>query len=102
MRETGRNGYMTLVKERLKREFPGCIILRNDPHSNPTGTPDITVLYGDRWASLEIKGSEKAHHQPNQGFYVDKMDGMSYAAFIYPENEERVFSELQSALQPSR
>lgn len=102
MRETGRDGFMSKVQKRLKEEFPDCMVLRNDPSSNVQGVPDLTVLNGDRWASLEVKRSATASHRPNQDFYVDKMNRDSYAAFIYPENEERIFSELQSALQPRR
>lgn len=102
MKETGRNGYMSKVQRRLKEEFPGCTILRNDPNSNFQGIPDITILYRDRWASLEIKKSANAPRQPNQEYYVEKMNGDSYAAVIYPENEERIFDELRSALKPCR
>ena len=57
------------------------------------------VLYNDRWASLECKKSEGARKQPNQEYYVEKLDSMSFSRFIFPENKEEVLRELQSAFQ---
>ena len=85
-----------LIKE-LKVMFKGCIILKNDPNYIQ-GIPDLLILYNDRWAALEVKKSEHAQHQPNQEYYVDLMDQMSFAAFIYPENKEEILYELQQAL----
>ena len=85
-----------LIKE-LKVMFKGCIIVKNDPNYIQ-GIPDLLILYNDRWAALEVKKSATAHHQPNQEYYVDLMDKMSFAAFIYPENKEEILYELQQAL----
>ena len=85
-----------LIKE-LKVMFKGCIIVKNDPNYIQ-GIPDLLILYNDRWAALEVKKSAIAHHQPNQEYYVDLMDQMSFAAFIYPENKEEILYELQQAL----
>lgn len=91
---------VNLVKE-LEELFPGSIIMKNDPEYIQ-GIPDITILHHDRWAALECKKSENEPHRPNQDYYVDKMNRMSYAAFIYPENKERVLDELQQALKARR
>ena len=85
-----------LIKE-LKDIFVGCIIMKNDS-SYIQGIPDLLILYKDRWAALEVKKSATASHRPNQEYYVDKMDEMSYASFIYPENKEVVLDELQQTL----
>lgn len=85
-----------LIKE-LKVMFKGCIIVKNDPNYIQ-GIPDLLILYNDRWAALEVKKSATAHHQPNQEYYVNLMDQMSFAAFIYPENKEEILYELQQAL----
>ena len=85
-----------LIKE-LKVMFKGCIIVKNDPNYIQ-GIPDLLILYNDRWAALEVKKSEHAHHQPNQEYYVDLMDQMSFAAFINPENKEEILYELHQAL----
>ena len=82
-----------LIKE-LKDIFVGCIVMKNDS-SYIQGIPDLLILYKDKWAALEVKKSRTASHRPNQEYYVDKMDEMSYASFIYPENKEAVLNELQ-------
>lgn len=90
-----RNFQKELIKE-LKDLFPGCIVLKNDANYLQ-GFPDLTILYRDRWAVLEVKRSKNAEHQPNQDFYVKNANAMSYAAFIYPENKKEVLNELQQA-----
>ena len=82
-----------LIKE-LKKEFPGCMVLKNDP-TYLQGVPDLLVLYKNKWCALEVKRSATAKHQPNQDYYVDKMNKMSFSRFIYPENKDEVLSDLQ-------
>ena len=89
-----------LIKE-LKERFPGCMVLKNDPNYIQ-GIPDLIVLYEDKWASLECKKSANEKQQPNQPYYVEKMNDMSFSSFIYPENKEEVLDGLQSALRPNR
>ena len=89
-----------LIKE-LKKRFPGCIVLKNDP-TFKQGVPDLIVLYKDKWAMLEVKKDSSASHQPNQDYYVEKLGQMSFAAFIFPENEEEVLNDLQQAFRSSR
>lgn len=85
-----------LIK-RIRHILPGSIVLKNDPNYIQ-GIPDLIVLFHDRWAALEVKRDADASVRPNQQWYVAKMSEMSYAAFIYPENEEEVLDELQRAL----
>lgn len=84
------------LRDELKEMFPGCFVTKMD---SKQGIPDILVLYGKHWALLECKRSEKAKHQPNQDYYVDKFDDMSFSRFIYPENKKEVLHELQLAFQ---
>lgn len=86
--------YEAHVIKTLKQLFPGCVILKNDS-SLVQGIPDRLVLFGSKWAMLEIKISESARNQVNQDYYVEMFDSMSFAAFICPENEEEVLDELQ-------
>jgi len=89
----------TLIQE-IENRFPGCIIMKNDS-SYIQGVPDLTVLYKDKWATLECKKSEKSTHQPNQDFYVEKMKEMSFSAFIFPENKEEVLNDLERSFKRS-
>lgn len=86
-----------LIKD-LKKRFPGCIVMKSDA-GYLQGIPDLLILYNDKWASLECKQSVSAKKQPNQEYYVDKMNEMSFSHFIYPENKEEVLSELQQTFQ---
>jgi hypothetical protein len=89
-----------LIKE-LKERFQGCIVVKNDANYIQ-GFPDLLVLYRNRWAALECKRNAKANRQPNQVYYIDELDQMSYASFIYPENREEVLDELQQAFGTRR
>ena len=86
-----------LIKE-IKDRFPGCIVMKNDS-SYIQGIPDLLVLYKDKWASLEVKKSANAKHQPNQDYYVNKMKDMSYSSFISPENKNTVLNELKNLFE---
>jgi len=86
-----------LIKE-IKERFPGCMVLKNDPNYIQ-GLPDLTVFFRDRWATLECKNAQDASHQPNQEYYIAKMNDMSFSRFIYPENKEEVLNELQQSFQ---
>jgi hypothetical protein len=85
----------------IHRDLPGCVVLKNDPNYLQ-GFPDLLILYGDRWAALETKKDAKAKHQPNQDYYVEKLNSMSFARFIYPENERTVRHELYQSLRSGR
>lgn len=93
------NQYKAKLIKKLEAKFPGCMILKNDP-SQQQGLLDLTLLYEDRWASLEVKRSEDARLRPNQDYFIDRLDKMSFAARIYPENEEEVLNALQQAFAP--
>ena len=95
------SAYQAKLIKRLEFMFPGCLILKNDS-SYRQGVPDIVILFNRRWAMLEVKRSARERKQPNQQHYVDMLDEMSFASFIYPENEEEVIRDLQHALQARR
>lgn len=89
-----------LIRE-LKILFPECIIMKNDS-SYIQGIPDLLILYQNKWAALECKKNAEAKKQPNQEYYIRKMNNMSFARFIYPENKEEVIYELQQAFKSRR
>jgi hypothetical protein len=90
------NKYQAGLIRRLKRRFPGCEILKNDSGYRQ-GIPDLTLFYGPCWAVLEVKDHATAAERPNQAYYVQRLNDMSFGAFIFPENEEEVFTALQEA-----
>ena len=87
------NQYQRDLMKQISRIFPGCLILKNDPNYIQ-GIPDLLVLYGDKWAMLEVKAHAKAPHRPNQALYVTRLNHMGFSRFVYPENEEEVLRDL--------
>ncbi len=82
------------LKKDLKKRFPDSLVVKSDP-LQVQGIPDLLIFCGRRWAALECKRQSRASHRPNQDYYVDKMNQMSFSRFIYPENKEDVLNELQ-------
>lgn len=96
--------YQAGLIKKLKRLYPGCIVLKNDS-SYMQGIPDLLVLYKDRWAALEVKVRAPSHagsFEPNQEWFLETMNEMSFAACIFPENEEDVLRGLQQSLSSRR
>ena len=114
------SGFQDRLRKDLEEMLPGCMIFKMDQHQGipdllilhgdkwaslecqRQGIPDLLVLHEDKWASLECKRSANAKKQPNQEYYVGRMNEMSFSRFICPENKEEVLSELQSALTARR
>ena len=94
----------SLIKE-IKKRFDGCIVLKNDA-TYIQGIPDLLVLYNDKWAALEVKRDEAEMHKSkdrgNQPYYVERMNTMSYASYIYPENKKEVLDDLERAFGTTR
>ncbi|MGW8178055.1 MAG: hypothetical protein ACWGQW_04575 [bacterium] len=91
--------YQAELKEKLKKLFPGCYIFKVERRQ---GIPDLVILFGDQWAMLEVKRSRSAPEQPNQRYHVRALDDMSFADFIYPENEAEVLREMEYAFGTRR
>lgn len=91
------SGFQDKLQKEIKEMFPGCMTFKMDQKQ---GIPDLLILHEDKWASLECKKSANAKRQPNQDYYVEKMNEMSFSRFIYPENKEEVLNELREAWQP--
>ena len=87
------SGFQDDLRDDLLEMFPGCFITKLDTRY-VQGVPDLLILFNDRWAILECKKSENASHRPNQDYYVEMFDEMSFSRFIYPENKDEVLSEL--------
>lgn len=83
----------SLIKE-LKMIFPKCMVMKLDS-GYIQGIPDLLVLHKNKWATLECKKNKTSKKQPNQRYYVDLMNKMSFSRFICPENKEEILHELQ-------
>lgn len=90
------SGFQDKLIAELKKIFPGCLTFKMDQIQ---GIPDLLILYGDKWASLECKKNAGAKKQPNQEYYVGLMNKMSFSRFICPENKESVLNELQKTFK---
>lgn len=89
--------FSTDLNHKLERMFPGCIILKNNPNYLQ-GVPDKLILWKDRWAMLETKKKRPTgpnDFEPNQEWYLSVMHDMSFAACVYPENEEEILNALE-------
>lgn len=93
--------YQGRLIKKLRRLFPGIVIQKNDS-SYTQGIPDLSLFYRSKWAMLEVKAHKDAESQPNQEFYINKLNHMSFAAVIYPENEAEVLDGLQQTFRPGR
>lgn len=96
--------YQASLIKKLKMMFHGCVVLKNDSSYMP-GILDLSIFFEDKWAMLEVKAYENAPEQPNQRYYCELLNEMSFAAFIFPENEEEVLNALEHAFtshRPSR
>lgn len=91
--------YQRGLIKRIKNEFPDAMVLKNDP-TYIQGIPDLTVFHENRWATLEVKKSSKETPAPNQEHYVERMNGMSYSAFVNPDNESEVMDDLRKLFRP--
>jgi hypothetical protein len=93
--------YQSDLIKRIKQRFPNCFVIKND-EQYCQGIPDLTILYGARWAMLEVKRSmqEILDPGPNQGHYIDLFNDMGgIGDFICPENEVEVLDAVQRAFE---
>lgn len=93
------SGFQDKLRDELLKLFPGCFVFKMDQIQ---GIPDLLILYKNRWAALEAKRDSNASKRPNQEYYVDRMNEMSFARFINPDNKEEVLNELQSTFRARR
>lgn len=77
----------------------GCIVLKYQQNATTrAGTPDLIFLKDGFWGALEVKRSKNAPFRPGQKEMVKKMDEMSWARVIWPENEKEILKELGEIL----
>ncbi len=84
----------TTIIEEIGEIIPDCVVIKTDP-TYIQGFPDLLILFDGGWLSLEVKRSENSPRRPNQEYWVDVLDHLSFSRFIYPENKEEVYREIQ-------
>ena len=96
--------FQTKFIKKLRALYPQAIILKNDS-GYQQGIPDWVILWGPRWALLEIKPerpTKPSDFEPNQEWFIEHAASMAFGACVYPENEQEVLNALHSALGPGR
>ena len=88
------NKYQAKLIKRIRNNYPDAIVLKTDS-SYMQGVPDLLILLNGQWAALEVKKDPRAPYQPNQEYWIDTMNHMSFASEINPTNEEKVLYELE-------
>jgi hypothetical protein len=92
------NKFKTKLIREIKNRFPGSFVFHLDP-TELQGAPDLLVLYKDKWAALEGKKNSTASIRPNQKYYVDLFNHMSFARIIFPENAEEVLDDMERSFE---
>lgn len=91
------SAYRLDLCNRISTILPDCIIIKL-PADQYQGIPDLLILFENKWAMLEVKMSENSVHEPNQDWYVEHCNEMSYASFIWPDIEDAILAELVEKL----
>jgi hypothetical protein len=92
------NKFKTKLIKEIKTRFPGSFVFHLDP-TELQGAPDLLILYKNKWAALEGKKSRNASVRPNQEYYVDRLNNMSYAKIIFPENAKEVLDDMERSFE---
>lgn len=88
------NKYQAGLIKRIRNKYPDAIVLKTDS-SYMQGVPDILILFNERWAALEVKKDPLASFRPNQEYWINTMNHMSFASDINPAKEETVLYDLE-------
>lgn len=93
--------YQPKLIKRIERLLPGAYVRKIVADQ---GWPDLLILWEDRWALLEVKREKPtaSDFEPNQEWYIEEFDSMSFSACIYPENEQEVLYALQQTFRSRR
>lgn len=86
------SGFQDRLINDIHKLYPDAMIFKMDQIQ---GIPDLLILHGKTWFSLECKRSASASKRPNQEYYVNKMNDMSFSRFVYPENKEEILDEIR-------
>lgn len=86
--------FQAKIVKRLKSM--GAIVIKYEQNATTIqGFPDLLFFKGPFYGALEVKKSKGARFQPLQKEWLAKLDEMSYARAIYPENFEEIMGEIK-------
>jgi hypothetical protein len=93
--------YQPGLIKRIEKLLPGAYVRKVDFQQ---GWPDLLILWRDRWALLEVKKRPPApsDYEPNQEWWIEEFDRLSFSACIYPENEQEVLNALLQTFRSRR
>lgn len=77
----------------------GCVVLKYQQNATTrAAVPDIIFLKDGFWGAIEAKKSKTAKCRPGQKEMVAKLDSMSWAKLVFPENWDETRKELEQIL----
>lgn len=86
--------FRRLVIKKIYDKFDTIQIIYTDTVQR--SFPDLFILGPNgAWAALELKASERAARQPNQGYHIQRLNEMGYGRIVYPENIEEILNDLE-------
>lgn len=78
----------------------GCLVIKYQQNATTRASiPDIIFLKEGFWGAIEVKKSKTSKFQPGQREMVAKMNEMSWAKVVWPENWKETQSELTEILK---
>lgn len=88
------SNFQARLIRQLEAEFPGAVVIKTDPNYIQ-GFPDLLFLQDSFWGALEVKRARNSVRQPNQQYWVQRLNLMSYSRFIHPGNAVDILEELE-------
>lgn len=77
-----------------------CVVIKYQQNATTrSGVPDLIFLKDGFWGALEVKKAKNSPFRPGQKQMVAKLDSMSWAKVVYPENYDSVKKELEEILR---
>lgn len=78
----------------------GCLVIKYQQNATTRASiPDIIFLKEGFWGAIEVKKSKTSKFQPGQKEMVSKMNEMSWAKVVWPENWKETQKELGEILK---
>lgn len=78
----------------------GCLVIKYQQNATTRASiPDILFLKEGFWGAIEVKKSKTSKFQPGQKEMVSKMNEMSWAKVVWPENWKESQKELGEILK---